>query len=68
MFLFERIYSITVSKICSFAVVFKNVEKKANCKNVGRKVQYKEVAAKYGVPTNTTSTWVKNKEKYMKAL
>ena len=28
----------------------------------------KEVAAKYGVPTNTISTWVKNKEKYKKAL
>ena len=39
MFLFERIYSIIVSKICSFAVVLKNVEKKPNCKNVGRKVQ-----------------------------
>ena len=28
----------------------------------------KDVAAKYGVPKNTLSTWVKNKEKLVNAL
>ena len=31
-------------------------------------MSHKYVAAKYGVPKNTLSTWVKNKEKLLDAL
>ena len=44
------------------------VEKCNEHRDIEKGFSNKEVAAKYGVPTNTISTWVKNKEKYMKAL
>ena len=44
------------------------VEKCNALRDIEKGLSNKEVAAKYGVPTNTTSTGVKNKEKYVKAL
>ena len=40
---------------------FKDIEK-------GVYVYNKDVSKKYGVPPNTISTWIKNKEMYLKAL
>ena len=55
-----------------------SVKQKLSVKSLGEKCQAlrdlekgfsnKDVAAKYGVPRNTISTWVKNKSKYFAAL
>ena len=38
------------------------VEKCNALRDIEKDLSNKEVAVKYGVPTNTISTWVKNKE------
>ena len=38
------------------------------CQNLEKVESNKDVAAKYNVPKNTLSTWVKNKEKLFDAL
>ena len=37
-------------------------------RDIEKGLSNKEVATKYGIPTNTISTWVQNKEKYVKAV
>ena len=42
-----------------------------NCralKDIEKGLSNKDASLKYGVPPNTISTWIKNKEKYLKAL
>ena len=42
-----------------------------NCralKDIEKGLPYIDASLKYGVPPNTISTWIKNKEKYLKAL
>ena len=56
----------------------RSVKRKLNVRNLNEKckalrdlesgLSNKEVAAKYGVPKNTVSTWVKNKAKLFTAL
>ena len=47
----------------------KNLDQKCNAlKDLESGLSNKEVAAKYGVPKNTVSTWVKNKAKFFTAL
>ena len=37
-------------------------------RDIEKGISNEDVAVKYGVPQNTISTWVKNKEKYFRAL
>ena len=37
-------------------------------KDIEKGLSSKDASKKYGVPPNTISTWIKNKEKYFKAL
>ena len=37
-------------------------------RDIEKGISNKDVAVKYGVPKNTISTWVKNKETYFRAL
>ena len=37
-------------------------------KDIEKGLSNKDASLKYGVPPNTISTWIKNKEKYLKAL
>ena len=37
-------------------------------KDIEKRLSNKDVSLKYGVPPNTISAWIKNKEKYLKAL
>ena len=47
----------------------KTLIEKCNALNdIEKGLSNKDASVKYGVPTNTISTWVKNKEKYLKAL
>ena len=43
-------------------------EKCRALKDIEKGVPNKDASLKYGVPPNTISTWIKNKEKYLKAL
>ena len=43
-------------------------EKCKALKDIKKGLSNKDASIKYGVPPNTISTWVKNKEKYFKAL
>ena len=43
-------------------------EKCRALKDIEKGLSNKDAALKYGVPPNTISTWIKNKEKYLKAL
>ena len=43
-------------------------EKCQSLKDIEKGLSNKDVAAKYGVPKNTLSTWVKSKEKLFAAL
>ena len=43
-------------------------EKCRALKDIEKGLSNKDVSLKYGVPPNTVSTWIKNKEKYLKAL
>ena len=43
-------------------------EKCRALKDTEKGVSNKDASLKYGVPPNTISTWIKNKEKYLKAL
>ena len=43
-------------------------EKCKALKDLEKGISNKDVAEKYGVPKNTVSTWVKNKEKLLSAL
>ena len=49
-------------------VTSKSVKEKVNALNdLKKRMSNKEVAKKYGVPKNTLSTWVNNKEKVLRA-
>ena len=43
-------------------------EKCRALKDIEKELSNKDASLKYGVPPNTISTWIKNKEKYLKAL
>ena len=43
-------------------------EKCRALKDVEKGLSKKDASLKYGVPPNTISTWIKNEEKYLKAL
>ena len=43
-------------------------EKCRALKDIEKGLSNKDVSLKYGVPPNTISTWIKNKENYLKAL
>ena len=43
-------------------------EKCRALKDIEKGLSNKDASLKYGVPPNTISTWIKNKEKYLKAL
>ena len=43
-------------------------EKCKALKDIEKSLSNKDASKKYGVPPNTISTWIKNKEKYFKAL
>ena len=43
-------------------------EKCKALKDIEKGVSNKDASKKYGVPPNTISTWIKNKEMYFKAL
>ena len=43
-------------------------EKCKALKDIEKGLSNKDASKKYGVPPNKTSTWIKNKEKYFKAL
>ena len=43
-------------------------EKCTALKDIEKGLSNKVASLKYGVPPNTISTWIKNKEKYLKAL
>ena len=43
-------------------------EKCKALKDIEKGLFNKDISKKYGVPPNTISTWIKNKEKYFKAL
>ena len=43
-------------------------EKCKALKDIEKGLSNKDASKKYGVPPNTISTWIKNKEKYFKAL
>ena len=43
-------------------------EKCMALKDIEKGLSNKDASLKYGVPPNTISTWIKNKEKYLKAL
>ena len=43
-------------------------EKCKALKGIEKGLSNKDAAKKYGVPTNTISTWIENKEKYFKPL
>ena len=43
-------------------------EKCRALKDIEKGLSNKDAALKYGVPANTISTWIKNKEKYLKVL
>ena len=44
------------------------IDKCNSLRDIEKGISNKDVVVKYGVPKNTTSTWVKNKEKYFRAL
>ena len=62
--------------LASGCILFQDVEKKTFSKNtkcralkdIEKGLSNKDASKKYGVPPNTISTWIKNKEKYFKAL
>ena len=43
-------------------------EKCRALKDIEKELSNKDASLRYGVPPNTISTWIKNKEKYLKAL
>ena len=43
-------------------------EKCTALKDIEKGLSNKDASLKYGVPPNTISTWIKNKEKYLKVL
>ena len=43
-------------------------EKCKALKDIEKGLSNKDASKKYGVPPNTISTWIKNKEKYFKVL
>ena len=43
-------------------------EKCKALKDIEKDLSNKDASKKYGVPPNTILTWIKNKEKYFKAL
>ena len=43
-------------------------EKCRALKDIEKGLSNKDASLKYGVPPNTISTWIKNKEEYLKAL
>ena len=44
------------------------IEKCRTLKDIEKGLSNKDASLKYGVPPNSISTWIKNKEKYLKAL
>ena len=44
------------------------IEKCRTLKDIEKGLSNKDASPKYGVPPNSISTWIKNKEKYLKAL
>ena len=44
------------------------IEKCRTLKDIEKGLSNKDAFLKYGVPPNSISTWIKNKEKYLKAL
>ena len=43
-------------------------EKCRALKDIEKGLSNKDASLKYGVPPNTISTWIKNKEKYLRVL
>ena len=49
--------------------VHKTLQEKCQAlKDIEKRLSNKDVATKYGVPKNTTSTWIKNKDKILSSL
>ena len=51
-----------------FKTFFLKIEKFRTLKDIEKGLSNKDASLKYGVPPNSISTWIKNKEKYLKAL
>ena len=46
----------------------KTLNEKCKAQDIDKSLSNKDASKKYGVPSITISTWIKNKEKYFKAL
>ena len=68
MFFFTALHTIGLSKVKRKLSVINLIDKCNALRDIEKGISNKDVAVKYGVPKNTISTWVKNKEKYFRAL